>query len=44
MKHEREFELMCGSMEEAGVKDIDKMTVFEFYSRVIYFDKKSKAK
>lgn len=39
-----QFENMCAALEENGVKDASGMTIFEFYSRVKYFEKKSKAK
>jgi len=35
---------MCAALEENGVKDAKDMTVFEFYSRVKYFENKSKNK
>lgn len=40
MKHEKDFESVCSSLEEAGIKDAKRMTVFEFYSRLEYFEKK----
>jgi hypothetical protein len=35
---------MVAALEENGVKDAKDLTVYEFYSRVKYFEKKSKAK
>ena len=39
---EQEFESMCAALEENGVKDAREMMVYEFYSRVAYFEKKAK--
>jgi hypothetical protein len=36
------FESMCAALEESGVVNPSALTIFEFYSRVKYFDKKSK--
>lgn len=44
LSQEQDFESMCAALEENGVKDAGLMTVFEFYSRVKYFEKKSKPK
>lgn len=41
---EQEFEAMCAALEENGVKDAKGMTVFSFYSRILYYDKKAKKK
>lgn len=37
---EKEFEEMCNSMEDNGVENIKECTVFEFYSKVQYLEKK----
>ena len=44
IKHDKEFEAMCSSMEEAGMNEAKNLTVFEFYSRIEYFEKKNKPK
>ncbi len=44
IKMEVEFESTCASLEENGIKGASDMTVFEFYSRCKYFDKKSQKK
>lgn len=42
VRSDQQFEAMCAALEENGVKDAKEMTVFEFYSRCKYFEKKSK--
>jgi hypothetical protein len=42
IRQESEFENMCSALEENGVSNCSNLTVFEFYSRVKYFEKKSK--
>jgi hypothetical protein len=37
---EKDFEDMCYSMEDSGVKNVKESTVFEFYSKVQYLEKK----
>lgn len=44
IRHEQEFQSMCAALEENGVKDAKELTVFEFYSRISYYDKKSTKK
>lgn len=44
IRHEQEFQSMCAALEENGVKDAKELTVFEFYSRISYYDKKSSKK
>ncbi len=44
IKQEQEFESMCAALEENGVKDAKDMTVYQFYSRIKYYEKKSKNK
>lgn len=41
---EQEFENMVVALEENGIKDIYSLTVFEFYSKVKYFERKSSKK
>lgn len=36
------FEKLCASMEEAGIHDPKRLTAFEFYSRMEYFQSKNK--
>lgn len=42
IRMEQEFESMCTALEENGITNAKDMTVYEFYSRVKYFEKKSK--
>lgn len=44
IRHEQEFESMCAALEENGVKDAKELTVYEFYSRISYYDKKANKK
>lgn len=37
---EMSFENLCTALEELGVKDPQNLTVFQFYSKVAYFEKK----
>lgn len=37
---DKEFEEMCNSMEDSGVRAIKEGTVFEFYSKIQYLEKK----
>jgi len=39
---EQEFESMAAALGENGIQNASELTVFEFYSRVKYFQKKSK--
>lgn len=41
LKHEKDFEGLVSSLEEAGIHGVKSMTVFEFYSRMEYFEKKN---
>lgn len=41
---EQEFESMAAALGENGIQNASELTVFEFYSRISYFDKKSKKK
>lgn len=38
------FESLCASMEEAGIKDPEKLTVFKFKKRIQYFKAKAQKK
>ena len=38
------FERLCTSIEEAGIKEPKKLTVFEFNSKLDYFEAKAKKK
>jgi hypothetical protein len=42
IRQEQEFQAMCAALEENGVKDAKCLSVYEFYSRVKYFEKKAK--
>lgn len=35
------FEDVCNSMEDAGAQNIKSLTVFEFYSKIAFFEKKA---
>jgi len=37
------FEALCTNLEELGVMNPKKLTVFEFYSKIRYFKKKKRA-
>ena len=37
---ELSFENVCTALEELGVKDPAELTVFQFYNKVVYFEKK----
>jgi hypothetical protein len=37
---ELSFESLCASMEDLGVQNVADLTIFQFYTRVIYFEKK----
>lgn len=37
---EREFEELCNAMSDNGVIEVKQSTVFEFYSKVHYLEKK----
>lgn len=37
---ELSFENICTALEELGVKDPATLTVFQFYNKVVYFEKK----
>lgn len=39
---EQEFESMAAALGENGVTNASELTIFEFYSRIKYFEKKSK--
>ena len=39
LEHEKSFENVCISLNENGI-DTKNVTIFEFYSRVEYFEKK----
>ena len=39
---EQEFESMVASLEENGVNNAGNLTVFEFYSRIKFYEKRSK--
>lgn len=39
-KIELSFETLCASLEDLGVRDPGSLTVFQFYSRLLYFEKK----
>lgn len=39
---ESEFESMVAALGENGIVNASELTVFEFYSRIKYFEKKSK--
>lgn len=41
---EKGFETLCASLEDLGVADPKRLTVFEFYARVEYFKNKNKEK
>lgn len=41
---ELSFEKLCASMEEAGINSPKTLTVFEFYSRIDFFESKKKSK
>jgi len=41
--NDRHFEELAASMEDNGVNSPKNLTVFEFYSRIVYFEKKAKA-
>ena len=41
---EQEFESMVAALSENGVVNASELTVFEFYSRIKYFEKKSSKK
>jgi hypothetical protein len=43
-KMEKAFESVCAALESNGVVNPKKLTVFEFYSRVYFFEKKIKPK
>jgi hypothetical protein len=37
---ELSFETLCASMEDLGVKAPHELSVFQFYNRLVYFEKK----
>lgn len=37
---EKEFEEICNSMEDSGIEGVKECTVFEFYSKVQFLEKK----
>lgn len=39
---EKEFENMSAALSENGIQNASELTVFEFYSRVGYFERKTK--
>lgn len=39
---EKEFEEVCNSMEDSGVKDVKSGSVFEFYTKIIYLENKAR--
>ena len=39
VEFDKSFENMCSSMQESGITP-DSLTVFEFYSKIEYFEKK----
>lgn len=39
--YDREIEELCISMEENGINNPKDLTVFEFYSRIRYYEKKA---
>lgn len=41
---ETSFENICTSLEEAGVQNPAALSVFSFYSKIAYFEKKNKPK
>lgn len=40
MEGERTFEAVCITMQEAGMHNAKEMTEYEFYSTILYFQKK----
>jgi hypothetical protein len=44
LKIERSFENLCGTLEDLGVSNPKRLTVFEFYSRIDFYRKKLKPK
>lgn len=40
---DRAFEEVIASMEDNGVMNVKELTVFEFYSKIKYFEKKAEA-
>ncbi len=42
IKMEQEFESMAAALAENGIVNASELTIFEFYSRVKYFEKKAK--
>ena len=41
VKGDKQFESVCAMMEESGIGNVDRMNVFEFYSRIEFFDKRN---
>lgn len=39
---EMSFENVCTALEELGINDPQNLTVFSFYSKIAYFEKKNK--
>lgn len=39
---DQQFESMAAALEENGIANVSELTIFEFYSRVKYFEKRSK--
>lgn len=37
---DKAFEDICNSMEDAGAQKVKELTVFEFYSKIAFFEKK----
>ncbi len=42
IRMEQEFESMAAALGENGVVNASELTIFEFYSRIKYFEKKAK--
>jgi hypothetical protein len=37
---EHSFESLCASLEDLGIKDPGSLTIFQFYTRLAYYEKK----
>lgn len=42
IKQKREFEAICAGMKTQGIADPKKLTIFEFFSTIEYFESRKK--
>jgi hypothetical protein len=41
IQNDKSFEEVCNSMEDNGIQNVKSLTVFEFYSKLIFLEKKA---